>query len=76
MHEQYHSISTKFVEDKSYTDEQGPTHWSTQRFDQIISLRESALNYARELWADYFLVSFIYVLTFNNSNFNSETIFT
>ncbi|KAK4877567.1 hypothetical protein RN001_010073 [Aquatica leii] len=55
VHDQYHSIKTNFVEDKSYSDETGPTHWSSSRYDNVISLREEALNYARTIWADYLL---------------------
>ncbi|KAK9732225.1 hypothetical protein QE152_g13032 [Popillia japonica] len=52
---QYHSINSEFVDSDSYSDEQGPNDWSRLRFENVISLRESALNYARRVWADYFL---------------------
>lgn len=55
VHQRYHSISTKFVEDESFLDENGLAHWSALRFNHTISLRESALNYARTIWADYML---------------------
>jgi hypothetical protein len=55
--DQYHMISTEFVKDQElYPDERGPAHWTKERFDHVISLRESALNFARKIWADYFLV--------------------
>ncbi|KAJ8969935.1 hypothetical protein NQ314_001516, partial [Rhamnusium bicolor] len=51
----YHSISTEFVEgEKEFPYEHGPAHWTTERFNYIISLRESALYYARHIWADFF----------------------
>ncbi|KAJ3662789.1 hypothetical protein Zmor_007118 [Zophobas morio] len=54
--DQYHMINTAFVEgEESYVDEHGPAHWTKERFNHVISLRESALNLARDLWADYFL---------------------
>jgi collagen beta-1,O-galactosyltransferase len=54
--DQYHMISTEFVKDQElYPDERGPAHWTKERFDHVISLRESALNFARKIWADYFL---------------------
>ena len=65
MKDQYHMINTAFVEgEESYVDEHGPAHWTKERFNHVISLRESALNLARDLWADYFLVcngKFLYI---------------
>ncbi|KAF5289156.1 hypothetical protein FQR65_LT02046 [Abscondita terminalis] len=55
VHNQYHSISTNFVHNKAYDDEIGPAHWSHMRYNNVISLREEALNYARKIWADYLL---------------------
>ena len=40
-----------------YEDETGPLHWSTERFDRVIALREEALQAARLAWADYLFVS-------------------
>ncbi|XP_022902450.2 glycosyltransferase 25 family member [Onthophagus taurus] len=51
----YHSVDLKIIDDESYTDESGPSHWSQFRFDHVISLREDALNHARNIWADYLL---------------------
>ncbi|KAG5887523.1 hypothetical protein JTB14_022135 [Gonioctena quinquepunctata] len=55
--DEYHSINTEFVEDVSpqYPHESGPAHWTVERFNHIIRLRESALNFARSIWADYLL---------------------
>ncbi|KAL3275916.1 hypothetical protein HHI36_020651, partial [Cryptolaemus montrouzieri] len=53
---QYHSISTDFIENpQRYSGEVGPAHWTEERFQNIINLRETALSYARKIWADYYL---------------------
>ncbi|XP_057652350.1 glycosyltransferase 25 family member [Diorhabda carinulata] len=50
----YHSIDTEFIEGLTqYSNEYGPAHWTSERFQHIINLRESALNFARKIWADY-----------------------
>ncbi|XP_045464720.1 glycosyltransferase 25 family member isoform X1 [Harmonia axyridis] len=52
----YHSIKKDFiVTPLRYEGEIGFAHWTEERFQYIISLRESALEYARSLWADYYL---------------------
>ena len=33
--------------------EQGPLHWSPQRFQYMIQIKEKALDYARQMWADW-----------------------
>lgn len=61
---QYHSIYTEFVRDEiHFTDSKGIAHWSEDRFSHIIELRESSLNFARNKWADYYLVILILVAT-------------
>lgn len=40
-----------FEDERTYAD------WSPRRFAHVIDLREQALNYAREIWADFILVS-------------------
>ncbi|KAF5302672.1 hypothetical protein FQA39_LY10168 [Lamprigera yunnana] len=52
---EYHSIYTNFTNDTKYDDETGETHWSSLRYKNVISLRESGLNYARAIWADFLL---------------------
>ncbi|XP_031358217.1 glycosyltransferase 25 family member-like, partial [Photinus pyralis] len=56
VYEQYHSVNTKFSEDKRFDDETGFAHWSTSRFKHVMSMREEALNYARNVWANYILM--------------------
>lgn len=53
----YHSIFTELVDiDTNYPQEIGPGHWTDERFNNIINLRETSLNNARKMWADYYLV--------------------
>lgn len=55
--EKYHSIDFESSDDNiDFSDSKGIAHWSEDRFSHIIGLRESALNYARNKWADYYLV--------------------
>lgn len=39
-----------------YEDESGPKHWTNLRYEHVMKLRQAALDTAREMWADYFLV--------------------
>lgn len=41
----------------SYPDEEGPKHWSDSRYEHVMKLRQAALKSARDMWADYILVS-------------------
>lgn len=43
---------------RSYPDEEGPKHWSDMRYEHVMKLRQAALKSARDMWADYILVSF------------------
>lgn len=57
MSKLYHSVDVEFVKGApDFADSKGPAHWSEDRFSHLIQLRESALNYARNKWADYYLV--------------------
>lgn len=42
--------------------EQSTSHWPIERYDHVIRLKEQALNYAREIWADYIFVNFLDIL--------------
>lgn len=37
-------------------EETGPVHWPHSRYSHLISMKEQALNTARNLWADYIWV--------------------
>lgn len=60
MQHQYHSINTEFIDNDSYPDETGPNDWSKQRFENVIGMREAALEHARNIWADYLFVSHLF----------------
>lgn len=54
----YHSVDFKFkVNPKLRSDEDSFTHWSEQRFADVIRLKEEALVQAKQMWADYVFVS-------------------
>ena len=40
-----------------FSDQTGDCHWSQERFNHVISLRQRALLFARQIWADYIFVS-------------------
>lgn len=41
---------------RHYEDEAGPKDWTDLRYDHVMKLRQVALESAREMWADYFMV--------------------
>lgn len=41
---------------RRYADEDGPKHWTDLRYEHVMKLRQVALESAREMWADYFMV--------------------
>ncbi|KAF0037660.1 hypothetical protein F2P81_010534 [Scophthalmus maximus] len=43
--------------DRAFEDEAGPKHWNNPRYEHVMKLRQAALDTAREIWADYFLVA-------------------
>ncbi|KPU73184.1 uncharacterized protein Dana_GF26781 [Drosophila ananassae] len=52
--ESYHSVNFSFeTDEKSYPNESSPYEWSSSRFKNLISLKEEAFGYARDIWADY-----------------------
>ncbi|CAG5120986.1 unnamed protein product, partial [Candidula unifasciata] len=57
MSEQYHHVEVNFDEEtQEYEGEFSPCDWTESRFSNIIQLREQALDYAREIWADYIFI--------------------
>ena len=54
LHRQDDVILTVLLE---FADEKGPHDWSKERFRNMIRLRQEALDAAREMHADYLLVS-------------------
>ena len=54
----YHSMNVHLnASSTGFEDERSITDWSPRRFAHIIDLREQALDYAKEIWADFILVS-------------------
>ncbi|KAL7025625.1 hypothetical protein ACKWTF_013567 [Chironomus riparius] len=50
----YHSIHYQYDESKKLRKgETNVTHWPDERFKDLIKLKENALEYARQSWADY-----------------------
>ncbi|XP_072513270.1 procollagen galactosyltransferase 1 [Salminus brasiliensis] len=53
----YHYVEWRPQEEPSeFEDEEGPKHWTSGRYEHVMKLRQAALETAREMWADYFLV--------------------
>lgn len=41
---------------RSYPDEEGPKHWTKERHQFLMELKQEALTFARDWGADYILV--------------------
>ncbi|KAJ8254064.1 hypothetical protein COCON_G00206760 [Conger conger] len=53
----YHYVEWRPQEDsREYEEEAGPKHWTNHRYAHVMKLRQTALEAAREMWADYFLL--------------------
>ncbi|XP_023260087.1 procollagen galactosyltransferase 1-like [Seriola lalandi dorsalis] len=44
-------------EPRRYADEDGPKQWTDLRYEHVMKLRQVALEAAREMWADYFMLA-------------------
>ncbi|XP_054853789.1 inactive glycosyltransferase 25 family member 3 isoform X2 [Eublepharis macularius] len=56
MERHYRNIEWRAEDEpSSYADELGPKHWSNERFEYVMRLKQRALNYARAERADYIL---------------------
>ncbi|XP_072841112.2 inactive glycosyltransferase 25 family member 3 [Pogona vitticeps] len=56
MESHYRYIEWRPVEEpSSYPDELGPKHWSNERFEHVMRLKQEALSFARAEQADYIL---------------------
>uniref|UniRef100_A0A8C4QF98 Collagen beta(1-O)galactosyltransferase 1 n=1 Tax=Eptatretus burgeri TaxID=7764 RepID=A0A8C4QF98_EPTBU len=49
----YHHVEIRA--DHEYMDALGPKDWSNGRYEQVMKLRQEALEFGRSLWADYVL---------------------
>ncbi|XP_026770270.1 procollagen galactosyltransferase 1 [Pangasianodon hypophthalmus] len=53
----YHYVEWRPQQEPSgYEDEDSPKHWSDLRYEHVMKLRQAALDTARQMWADYFLL--------------------
>ncbi|KAM3863671.1 procollagen galactosyltransferase 1 [Diretmus argenteus] len=53
----YHYVEWRPQEEPSaYGDEDGPKQWTNLRYAHVMKLRQAALESAREMWADFFLL--------------------
>ncbi|XP_064172358.1 procollagen galactosyltransferase 1 [Anguilla rostrata] len=53
----YHYVEWRPKEEpQAYEEEAGPKHWPNHRYSHLMKLRQTALEAAREMWADYFLL--------------------
>lgn len=54
----YHHVNIEYDNStKRHKSESSQFHWSTERYLHVIELKEEALNYARNIWADYIFVN-------------------
>ena len=52
---EYHSVKLTVSEQWNITDQSNPWEWSEQRLIHVATLRQSALDHALGMWADYIL---------------------
>lgn len=55
MHLPHGTISSLYPL-RSYPDEEGPKHWTKERHQFLMELKQEALTFARDWGADYILV--------------------
>lgn len=53
----YHNVDIEYENNTRRESETSQTHWSTERYLDVIRMKEEALNYGRKIWADYVFVS-------------------
>lgn len=53
----YHNVDIEYDNTTQQREsETSQTHWSNERYLEVIRMKEEALNYGRKIWADYILV--------------------
>lgn len=56
----YHGVNIEYEDEKTRREsEQSQTHWSDERYLDVIRLKEEGLNHARKAWADYVFVCYL-----------------
>lgn len=60
---EYHNVNYVFDDgtEKLRKSENNKTHWTVPRFLDLIRMKEEALEYARQIWADYIFVRNTYI---------------
>lgn len=54
----YHHVDIEYDNTtKRRESETSQTHWSNERYLDVIRMKEEALHYGRKIWADYIFVS-------------------
>lgn len=63
----YHSVDFQYEElPESFSDGLGVFEWSASHFQHVMTLKETALNTARKMWADYILVNCLFTYNFSS----------
>ncbi|TNN70398.1 Procollagen galactosyltransferase 1 [Liparis tanakae] len=58
MQSLYHYVEWRPKEEpEHYLNEDGPKQWGDLRYEHVMKLRQVALESAREMWADYFMLA-------------------
>ncbi|XP_041861443.1 procollagen galactosyltransferase 1 [Melanotaenia boesemani] len=53
----YHNVEWRPKDElRHYEDQDGPKDWTDRRYEHVMKLRQAALEAAREMWADYFML--------------------
>ncbi|XP_067277851.1 procollagen galactosyltransferase 1 [Pseudorasbora parva] len=54
----YHYVEWRPKEEpREYHNEEGPKEWTNERYAYVMKLRQAALESAREMWADYIMMT-------------------
>uniref|UniRef100_A0AAQ4PWL2 procollagen galactosyltransferase n=1 Tax=Gasterosteus aculeatus aculeatus TaxID=481459 RepID=A0AAQ4PWL2_GASAC len=58
MQSLYHNVEWRPKEEpQHYRNEEGPKQWTDLRYEHVMKLRQVAMDSAREMWADYFMLA-------------------
>ncbi|KAL6103085.1 colgalt1 [Pungitius sinensis] len=58
MQSLYHNVEWRPKEEpQHYRNEDGPKQWTDLRYEHVMKLRQVAMDSAREMWADYFMLA-------------------
>lgn len=69
----YHKVILNHQQEPTtYEGAKGPNQWTTDRYQNLLRLKQNALVEARRQWADYIFVSFVLLLTQPSGRMTSE----